>query len=173
MRLSTLHLRGDISSATSSGWNQWVFLFRGVAQLVARTAGGREVASSSLVIPTIRYNLISMTVVRSNTTESFENSKACKGYSFPNTGNEINGAIISVAGRYPVTGFLVNEVCKELVYITKGSGKLTLTGESQTFNKGDVVYIENGEKFAWEGDFEGFFVCTPTFYPEQHKEVAV
>lgn len=29
--------------------------FRGVAQLVARTAGGREVASSSLVIPTILF----------------------------------------------------------------------------------------------------------------------
>lgn len=30
-------------------------LCRGVAQLVARTAGGREVASSSLVIPTMWY----------------------------------------------------------------------------------------------------------------------
>ena len=30
---------------------------RGVAQLVARTAGGREVASSSLVIPTIIKSL--------------------------------------------------------------------------------------------------------------------
>ena len=29
---------------------------RGVAQLVARTAGGREVASSSLVIPTRIYS---------------------------------------------------------------------------------------------------------------------
>jgi hypothetical protein len=31
----------------------FLVLSRGVAQLVARTAGGREVASSSLVIPTI------------------------------------------------------------------------------------------------------------------------
>lgn len=29
--------------------------YRGVAQLVARTAGGREVASSSLVIPTMEF----------------------------------------------------------------------------------------------------------------------
>lgn len=32
---------------------------RGMAQLVARTAGGREVASSSLVTPTKRYFTIS------------------------------------------------------------------------------------------------------------------
>jgi hypothetical protein len=32
--------------------------YRDVAQLVARTAGGREVASSSLVIPTILNILI-------------------------------------------------------------------------------------------------------------------
>lgn len=31
----------------------YVSKYRGVAQLVARTAGGREVASSSLVTPTI------------------------------------------------------------------------------------------------------------------------
>ena len=31
--------------------------YRGVAQLVARTAGGREVASSSLVTPTIQEEL--------------------------------------------------------------------------------------------------------------------
>ena len=33
----------------------WGPLYRGVAQLVARTAGGREVAGSSPVIPTIEF----------------------------------------------------------------------------------------------------------------------
>lgn len=32
-------------------------MYRDVAQLVARTAGGREVASSSLVIPTMHFPL--------------------------------------------------------------------------------------------------------------------
>ncbi len=42
------HTQG-ISSAGMPGFK----VCRGVAQLVARTAGGREVASSSLVIPTM------------------------------------------------------------------------------------------------------------------------
>ncbi len=54
LRTPTLHLRGDISSATPH-----LGLFgtknRGVAQLVARTAGGREVAGSSPVTPTKWY----------------------------------------------------------------------------------------------------------------------
>lgn len=113
-----------------------------------------------------------MKVIKSNTAEYFENSETCHGYSFGGTGNDINGAKISVKGKYPGAGYLVNEVCKELVYITIGDGVLSTKDESITFSTGDVVYIDNGEQFAWEGTFEGFFVCTPTFYPEQHKAVS-
>lgn len=51
LRTPTLHLRGEHQTPTVLFW---AFMFRGVAQLVARTAGGREVASSSLVIPTTK-----------------------------------------------------------------------------------------------------------------------
>lgn len=43
--------RGTSNASGSLGF--YVSKNRGVAQLVARTAGGREVASSSLVTPTI------------------------------------------------------------------------------------------------------------------------
>ena len=31
--------------------------------------------------------------------------------------------------------------------------------------------IEKGEVFAWKGQFEAFFSCTPPFDAAQHKEV--
>jgi hypothetical protein len=49
LRTPTLHLCGGISSVDSGSGH---FVYRGVAQLVARTAGGREVAGSSPVTPT-------------------------------------------------------------------------------------------------------------------------
>lgn len=49
LRAPTLHIRaGNIKYSDSTG----LFVYRGVAQLVARTAGGREVAGSSPVVPT-------------------------------------------------------------------------------------------------------------------------
>ncbi|MDN5275334.1 MAG: hypothetical protein JWP06_1235 [Candidatus Saccharibacteria bacterium] len=51
LRTPTLLIRGEYqASEVYSGF----YVYRGVAQLVARTAGGREVASSSLVTPTIQ-----------------------------------------------------------------------------------------------------------------------
>ena len=53
LRPPTLHTRGNIivPRATLLGLSY----LQGVAQLVARTAGGREVASSSLVTLTIEH----------------------------------------------------------------------------------------------------------------------
>ena len=51
-----------ISSRHAIVWR--AFIYRGVAQLVARTAGGREVASSSLVTPT-KLNLYGIMVLGS------------------------------------------------------------------------------------------------------------
>ena len=51
MREPTLQLCGERQASTMTG----TLMYRDVAQLVARTAGGREVASSSLVIPTMHF----------------------------------------------------------------------------------------------------------------------
>ncbi len=112
-----------------------------------------------------------MKIIRSDVAEYFENSPLCMGYSFGDTGTDINGATISVKGRYPAENYLTNEVCQELVYVTSGTGTLLSPEGEQAFGVGDVVFVKNGEIFGWEGNFEGFFVCTPSFYPEQHKVV--
>ncbi len=54
LRAPTLRVRGELISLGVSE----VFHFQGVAQLVARTAGGREVAGSSPVTLTKRVYVI-------------------------------------------------------------------------------------------------------------------
>src|SRR6476469_2538253 len=113
-----------------------------------------------------------MIIVNATSAVPFENSRVCSGVSYVGTGEHIDGAVITVSGRYPQSGFLINEISKELVYITAGQGQLISSGRKEDFTKGDVIFIDNGEEFAWDGDFEGFFATTPTFDPSQHKEVA-
>lgn len=84
----------------------------------------------------------------------------------------MNGALITVNGRYPEKGFVLNEVCSELAFIIRGSGKVCTADETVELNLHDSVYLEPGEKFYWEGDFDMYTICTPAFYPEQHKNVS-
>lgn len=112
-----------------------------------------------------------MIISKANKAQPFENSPVCSGVSYGGTGEDIDGAVITVNGRYPESGFLVNERSKELVYVTLGSGSLLSRNGSEPFAQGDVVFVDNGEEFAWDGNFEGFFATTPRFDPSQHKEV--
>ena len=68
-------------------------------------------------------------------------------------------------------GRVINLKCKELAYIIKGSGRLVVEDKETKLNEGDLVLIEAGEKFFWEGNMRMFMPCTPAWYPEQHKEV--
>ena len=65
LRSSTLHLRGEhhLVKVTRPGYYETkamglYFFYQGVAQMVARTAGGREVASSSLVTLTMKLSTV-------------------------------------------------------------------------------------------------------------------
>jgi mannose-6-phosphate isomerase-like protein (cupin superfamily) len=108
-------------------------------------------------------------VAREDTVE-FQNADSCQVIEYPFGEKDINGSVISVNGRYPESGYAVNEVCKEVVYITKGSGKLVLEDGSMTdFEAGDSLFVDANEKYFWEGKFESYMACSPAFYPEQHK----
>ena len=102
----------------------------------------------------------------------FENSPVCFGYEASFEDAPMNGALITVSGRYPDTGYVMNEVCSELAFVVRGSGKVCTATETIEFGLHDTVLLQPGEKFYWQGDFDIYTVCTPAFYPEQHKEVS-
>lgn len=112
-----------------------------------------------------------MKKVSKNQTNEHKNSEVCLAVEYPLGDKDINVAIIKLNGRYPDEGRVVNSKCKETAFIIKGSGKLFVEGRETEVSQGDVVLIEPGERYYWEGNIEMFVPCTPAWYPEQHKQV--
>jgi len=112
-----------------------------------------------------------MKVVHKNQAVEFKNSETCTALEYSLGDKDINGAVITLSGRYPESGYVVNEVCKELVFVVRGQGKLTVEGKQFELFDGDQALILPGEKYFFEGDLEMFMPCIPAWYPEQHKEV--
>ena len=104
-------------------------------------------------------------------TKKFQVTSTCTAIEYPNGDKDIWGAIIKLNGRYPLTGYTVNEKCKELVYFISGQGKLVVGDQEIQVKKGDQVVINPGEKFYWDGELVMFMPCAPAWYAEQHKEV--
>jgi mannose-6-phosphate isomerase-like protein (cupin superfamily) len=112
-----------------------------------------------------------MKIIRKSETESFTNGPTCTGYG-PSFGDkDLDIAVVTVNGRYPEEGYVLNEVCKEIAYVLNGSGRLVMGNEEiQDVEIGDTVMIQPGEKYYWEGEnLEMIMPCSPAFYPAQHK----
>jgi mannose-6-phosphate isomerase-like protein (cupin superfamily) len=113
-----------------------------------------------------------MKVISESQAVSFANSKICYGIEYQFASTDLNVAVITVNGRYPAEGHLVNEVCNEVGYVLSGSGTIGVDEQVHALNPGDAVFVNPGERFYWEGDHMKMVVpCSPAFYPEQHKEV--
>lgn len=112
-----------------------------------------------------------MRIIYKNQTKVFKNSDACTAIEYPLDDKDINGAVIELNGRYPIKGRAMNLECKEMAYVIKGSGKVAVEGKEIKLNEGDLVLINPGEKFFWEGNLTMFMPCTPAWNHEQYKEV--
>lgn len=92
-------------------------------------------------------------------------------YEYESQAKSISAGIAEIKGRYPKTGFVINQRIDELVYILAGQGELIMDSGSTAFAVGDVLIIERGEKYAWLGEMTLFMATTPKFDPSQHVEV--
>lgn len=105
-------------------------------------------------------------------TEEHKNSNKCTALEYTLDDKDINVATIILKGRYPDQGRVMNLECKEICYILEGEAQLHLEEKIIPVNKGDVIMIEPGEKYYWEGEMTMFVPCVPAWTPEQHKQVA-
>lgn len=112
-----------------------------------------------------------MKIVYRNQTNENIHSNSCKVIEYPLGDKDINGAIVKLSGRYPDIGRVVNLKCKELAFIIKGSGKIVVEDEETKLEKGDMVLIDSGEKYFWDGNMTIFTSCAPAWYLKQHKKV--
>lgn len=100
-----------------------------------------------------------------------KNSDHCVVTEFPLFDHDLNFAIAKVSARYPETGRATNTICKELVYVQDGNGKVVVDGVETPLKSGDAVLILPNEKFYWDGNMTLHIACTPAFTPDQHIHI--
>lgn len=98
-----------------------------------------------------------------------KNSEVCVVTEYPRMDNNLDFAIVTISARYPNDNkYAMNAECKEIVYVQNGTGKVVVNEIEYVLNTGDVVLVEAGEKFYWEGSMTLFISCTPAFNINQH-----
>jgi len=97
-----------------------------------------------------------------------KNSEVCIVTENSITDETIDFVEVNISGRYPDTKYAINQKCKEIVFINEGAGKVVVKDQTHSLNKGDVILIEPGEKFYWEGNMKLCISCTPAWTKEQH-----
>ncbi|OGN28164.1 MAG: hypothetical protein A3A33_02305 [Candidatus Yanofskybacteria bacterium RIFCSPLOWO2_01_FULL_49_25] len=112
-----------------------------------------------------------MKYVSKNQTTVHKNSESCIATEYPLEDADIDFATVELTGRYPDKGRVMNQMSKEVCLILKGSGKVVIEGKETPLNEGDVVMMEPGEKYFWDGAMTIAIACTPPWTIEQHKKV--
>lgn len=112
-----------------------------------------------------------MKIIARNQANDYKNGENCFGYEFNLGTKELDGAIVNVNDRFPVEGRAVNEVCREIAYAISGSGQIVIEGKPFDIKSEDLIVIDKGERFYWNGNFKLFVYCSPAWYPGQHKNV--
>ncbi len=97
------------------------------------------------------------------------NNEACSVIEYALNNVMLDAAIATISGRYPDERRVVNQQCDELAYVFEGEGKIVINHEEHKITSGDVILIEAGEKYFWEGNIKIFLSCRPAWKKEQHK----
>jgi len=109
-------------------------------------------------------------IIKKSERKEFKNSPVCTAYEYSFDDKDINVAFIEIKGRYPEKGRVTNKVCKEIVFVTKGKGKIEIDRKELLISEGDSVFIQPNQKYFFEGKLSITASCHPTWYPEQHIE---
>ncbi len=113
-----------------------------------------------------------MKIIKKDEAIAGTNSNECKTIEYSFGDKDIDIGVATITGRYPESGYCVNLVSKELVYILEGSGKLYFEDQTIYFSESDAILIENNKKYYWETDYcKASMTCSPAWSPEQYKVV--
>ena len=101
-----------------------------------------------------------------------EVTSSCAVFEYGPIDAPMNAAVSRIEGRYPDAHFALNEKCHELAYILDGEGFIETPEGRRLLRAGDLVMINPGDLYAWEGSMTLYMVCTPPWDAGQHKNVA-
>ena len=103
----------------------------------------------------------------------FRNSETCEGVAYVADGAPLDYSQIIVSGRYPETGWAMNEKSHEIVTLQRGVGRLVLAKAGPIELRSKPVHVPAGEWFAWEGDMTIGMACSPPFNKDQYKVIEI
>ena len=113
-----------------------------------------------------------MQIIKNNNAIKGANSDKCKTLEYSFNDKDIDLGIATITGRYPETGYCVNTISKELIYVLDGTGKIYFDNNYIEFEKGDSILIKPGEKYYWDTEYCVVSMsCTPAWNEKQHKLV--
>jgi mannose-6-phosphate isomerase-like protein (cupin superfamily) len=110
-------------------------------------------------------------IIKKEDSVKHANSPECTVYEYPTEDKDINVAFAEIRGRYPSSGYAMNECVKEILFVKTGNGKAVIEDEEHVLNEGDMLYILPGKKYFLEGTIDLIIPCTPAWHPSQHKHV--
>ena len=67
-------------------------------------------------------------IIKKSESTKYPNSSKCTTYEYAHGDKDINISLAILDGRYPDEGRVMNTVCKEIVYIVGGKGKMEIDG---------------------------------------------
>lgn len=114
-----------------------------------------------------------MQIIKKSEAEVGSNSEKCKTIEYSFGDKDLDLGVAMITGRYPESGYCINLISKELVYVLEGSGTLYFeNGNKVEFDEGDAILIDNNEKYYWDTKYcKVAMACTPAFTKEQYKVV--
>ncbi|MFA9262860.1 MAG: cupin domain-containing protein [Undibacterium sp.] len=112
-----------------------------------------------------------MKKIASMEAEKFQHGETCLMSEYRLEDERIDAAIAKITGRYPDEGWVLNRVSAETAYVLDGSGRLTTEEEETSLERGDVILIEPGEKFYWEGKMSLLISCAPAWKYSQYEHI--
>ena len=114
-----------------------------------------------------------MKIIKFNKAKQGTNIENCKTMEYSFEDKDLDLGVAVITGRYPESGYCVNLISKELVYVLEGSGILYYgNGNKVEFAEGDAILIDNNEKYYWDTKYcKVAMACTPAFTKDQYKVV--
>ena len=88
-----------------------------------------------------------MKVIKNDEVFEGSNSEKCKIFGYPFEDKDMDICVSVITGRYPDSGYCKHLVCKELIYVLEGSGKLHFEDKVVDFAAGDAVWVNPNEKY--------------------------
>lgn len=113
-----------------------------------------------------------MKVIKFNETEAGQNKETCKTIEYCFGDKDIDLGVATITGRFPESGYAMNEISKELVYVIEGSCTIYIEKKKVNLGVGDAILINPHELYYWETEYcKVSMACTPSWSIEQHKIV--